>query len=114
MPETKIVLNTSLSNNNHTVALYGRYVSDYSTTRPLSASAKDAGFDQKIHQWITFDLQYSYSFILSENDIRLSIGVNNILDEEVPIVYDAANFSYDPKHHDPRGRLFYFGLKLIR
>ena len=31
-----------------------------------------------------------------------------------PIVYDAANFSYDPKHHDPRGRLFYFGLKLLR
>lgn len=114
LPETKIVLNNSLSNNNHTVALYGRYVSDYSTTRPLSASAKGAGFDQKIDQWIAFDLQYSYSFNLSGNDIRLLIGGNNILDEDVPIVYDAANFSYDPKHHDPRGRLFYFGLKLKR
>ena len=114
MPETKIVLNTNLSNNNHTVAIYGRYVSDYSTTRPLSASAKNAGFNQKVDQWITFDLQYSYSFNLSGNDIRLSIGGNNILDEDVPIVYDAANFSYDPKQHDPRGRLFYFGLKLLR
>ena len=114
LPETKIVLNTNLSNNNHTVAIYGRYVSDYSTTRPLSASAKNAGFNQKVDQWITFDLQYSYSFNLSGNDIRLSIGGNNILDEDVPIVYDAANFSYDPKHHDPRGRLFYFGLKLLR
>ena len=114
LPETKIVLNTSLSNNNHKVSLFGRYVSDYSTTRPLSTSAKGAGFDQKIDQWITFDLQYSYSFNLSGNDIRLSIGGNNILDDDVPLVYDAANFSYDPKHHDPRGRLFYFGLKLLR
>ena len=114
LPETKIVLNTSLSNNNHKVALYGRYVSDYSTTRPLSAAAKNAGFDQKIDQWITFDLQYTYSLTISGNDIRFFVGSNNILDENVPIVYDAANFSYDPKHHDPRGRLFYFGLKLSR
>tara|TARA_B100001121_G_scaffold11712_1_gene9884 strand:+ start:10537 stop:13182 length:2646 start_codon:yes stop_codon:yes gene_type:complete len=114
LPETKIVLNTSLSDDNHKVSLSGRYVSDYSTTRPLSSVAKTAGFNQKIDQWITFDLQYSYSFAISGNDIRLSIGGNNILDEDVPIVYDAANFSYDPKHHDPRGRLFYFGLKLLR
>ena len=114
LPETKIVLNTSLSDDNHKVSLFGRYVSDYSTTRPLSSVAKNAGFNQKIDQWITFDLQYSYSFAISGNDIRLSIGGNNILDEDVPIVYDAANFSYDPKHHDPRGRLFYFGLKLLR
>ena len=114
LPETKIFLNTSLSDNNHKVSLFGRYVSDYSTTRPLSSAAKTAGFDQKIDQWITFDFQYSYSFTVLGNDIRLSIGGNNILDKDVPIVYDAANFSYDPKHHDPRGRLFYFGLKLLR
>ena len=114
LPETKIVLNTSLSDDNHKVSLFGRYVSDYSTTRPLSSAAKTAGFDQKIDQWITFDFQYSYSFTVLGNDIRLSIGGNNILDKDVPIVYDAANFSYDPKHHDPRGRLFYFGLKLLR
>ena len=47
-------------------------------------------------------------------DGALTPGANNILDEDVPIVYDAANFSYDPKHHDPRGRLLYFGLKLLR
>ena len=48
LPETKIFLNTSLSDNNHKVSLFGRYVSDYSTTRPLSSAAKTAGFDQKL------------------------------------------------------------------
>ena len=50
---------------------------------------------------------------LEDEDAKDQDG-NNILDEDVPIVYDAANFSYDSKHHDPRGRLFYFGLKLLR
>ena len=30
-----------------------------------------------------------------------------------PQVYDAANFSYDPRQHDPRGRLTYIGLIAI-
>ena len=37
--------------------------------------------------------------------------MTNAFDEEVPLVYDAANWSYDPKHHDPRGRMVYVGLK---
>ena len=114
LPETKIILNAGLNKNNHTISLYGRYISDYSTTRPLSSAAINAGFDQKIDQWISIDLQYSYSFETLGNEIRLSFGSNNIFDEDVPMVYDAANFSYDSKHHDPRGRLFYFGLKLLR
>ena len=114
LPETKIILNFGLNRNNHAISLYGRYISDYSTTRPLSSTAINAGFDQKIDQWISIDLQYSYSFETLGNEIRLSFGSNNIFDEDVPMVYDAANFSYDSKHHDPRGRLFYLGLKLLR
>ena len=37
--------------------------------------------------------------------------MTNALDEEVPLVYDAANWSYDPKHHDPQLRMVYVGLK---
>ena len=46
--------------------------------------------------------------------MQLSLGIKNIFDEDAPQVYDAANFSYDPRQHDPRGRLTYVGLKLIR
>jgi iron complex outermembrane receptor protein len=44
--------------------------------------------------------------------ITLSAGVNNATDEEAPQVYDAANFSYDAKHHDPRGVMSYLGFKI--
>ena len=36
-----------------------------------------------------------------------------LADEMAPLVYDAANFSYDPKHHDPRGRMVYRGYESI-
>ena len=37
-----------------------------------------------------------------------------ILDEDPPLVFDAANFSYDSRQHDARGRIMYVGIKLIR
>jgi iron complex outermembrane receptor protein len=51
---------------------------------------------------------------MNDSDLKLSVGVTNLFDEEVPMVYDAANWSYDPKHHDPRGRRVYVGFKLSR
>jgi hypothetical protein len=39
------------------------------------------------------------------------LGGKNVFDKEAPRVYDAANFSYDPKHHDPRGRMFFARVK---
>ena len=43
---------------------------------------------------------------------RDGLGIKNIFDEDAPQVYDAANFSYDPRQHDPRGRLTYIGLNI--
>jgi len=48
---------------------------------------------------------------MNDNDLLLTLGMTNAFDEEVPLVYDAANWSYDSKQHDPRGRMVYVGLK---
>ena len=39
------------------------------------------------------------------------LGVSQAMAEEPSVVYDAVNFSYDPKHHDPRGRIYYARIK---
>jgi iron complex outermembrane receptor protein len=72
------------------------------------------GYNQNIDEWFSIDSRYNYSFEFNENEMRLSLGIKNIFDEEAPQVYDAANFSYDPRQHDTRGRLAYIGLKLLR
>jgi iron complex outermembrane receptor protein len=113
LPETKAVLSANLVSGSHTAAAYGRWVSSYETTNVPTAIAAGMGFDQNIDSHFTVDLQYSYSFDFnSEDDLRLTLGLKNAFDEEVPQVYDGANWSYDPKHHDPRGRMFSVGLKL--
>ena len=111
LPETKMVLHGALQNGNHSLVAFGRWVSDYETTRALDPIAQSRGFTQDIDSFFSVDLKYSYNFEMNNNDLLLTLGMTNALDEEVPLVYDAANWSYDAKHHDPRGRMVYVGLK---
>ena len=114
LPETKAVFHAALESGNNSLALFGRYTTDYETTRPLDSIAKSRGFTQKIDSFFTVDLMDTYTFEMNDSELKLSLGVTNLFDEEVPLVYDAANWSYDPKHHDPRGRMVYVGFKLSR
>ncbi|MDA9997325.1 TonB-dependent receptor [Gammaproteobacteria bacterium] len=112
MPETKSVITGMLSNGNHNFAAFIRNVSEYETTRAIPASAAANGYTQDIDSFTTLDLKYTFDLEWGESMITLSAGVNNATDEEAPQVYDAANFSYDAKHHDPRGVMSYLGFKI--
>ena len=113
LPETKMVVSAALDAGRHTAAAFGRWVSSYETTRPVSASAAAQGFTQDIDSHFTVDLQYTYTLdFMQADDLKVTFGVKNAFDEEVPQVYDAANWSYDPKHHDPRGRMYSVGFKM--
>ena len=109
LPETKAILSANLTTGDHSVSAYGRFVSSYETTRPLVAAATALGMDQTIDSHFTLDLQYVYNLNTAE-DIALTLGVKNAFDEDAPVAYDLINWSYDPKHHDPRGRIFSLGI----
>jgi iron complex outermembrane receptor protein len=114
LPDTKAVFHAALNSGQNSLSLFGRYTGDYKTTRPLSATASARGFSQSIDSFFTVDLMNSYLVEMSDSELKLSVGITNMFDEEVPLVYDAANWSYDAKHHDPRGRMIYLGFKLSR
>jgi iron complex outermembrane receptor protein len=107
MPETKVNVTADWSRNNHKVALMGFYTSSYETTR----GGIPAGYSSSIDSWLTLDLQYAYSFEVGGTEAILTLGAKNLTDEDAPKLYDAANFSYDPKHHDPRGQIVYGRIK---
>ena len=69
------------------------------------------GFDSNIDSWRTIDASYNYNFNVGDTQGVLTLGGKNLTDEEAPRAYDAANFSYDPKQHDPRGRIYYARVK---
>ena len=107
MPETKVNVTADWTRNNHKVALMGFYTSSYETTR----GGIPAGYSSSIDSWLTLDLQYAYSFEMGGTEAILTLGAKNLTDEDAPKLFDAANFSYDPKHHDPRGQILYGRIK---
>ena len=58
------------------------------------------------------DLQYSYRLPISfgeQDGPMITIGSANIFDNQPPAV--ATSGGFDPKVHDPRGRVIYFKVR---
>ena len=111
MPEKKWNLTADWERGNHSASMVVYYVDSYKTERAVPASAEALGFNSGINNWTTIDLSYNYNFNLGDTQAVFTLGGKNLQDKEAPRVYDAANFSYDPKHHDPRGRMLFARLK---
>ena len=109
LPEAKWNLTADWERGNHSAAVVLYHVDSYTTGRAVPASA--VGFDNNIDSWQTVDASYNFNFNIGDTQAVLTLGGKNLTDEEAPRVYDAANFSYDPKQHDPRGRLYYARVK---
>jgi len=65
---------------NHTARLGVNHIGDYTN---------DQGNDAVINSWTVWDAMYSYTFNgwLGDGDTTLTLGVNNLLDEDPPTLY---------------------------
>jgi iron complex outermembrane receptor protein len=79
------------------------YVSDLREDVPSSTRRRD------IDSWLVHDVQFSYVFNLFKG-LRLSMGVDNVLDEEAPFAASAFNDNIDARTHDLKGRFWYAKL----
>lgn len=66
-----------------------------------------SGDPATVDGFLTFDLQASYKFPW---DVRLTVGVNNVADEDPPLYVGASSnaFAYLSSLHSPLGRSYYF------
>ena len=110
----------------HSAALTGRYIGGF---------RNDVSNDGKVKSWTSLDAQYSYTFdrLIGDGDTTLTVGVNNLLDEDPPMLtrndangnpltrfredgtYNRAwtdRPGYDDRAgHSLRGRIVYFRFK---
>ena len=121
LPEFKVNGTVSWSMDNHRAFLIVKHVDELESDRSAGARAFfRAGlnlvgntdlaadlFDDEIESFTTVDVQYTYSFgetgFLSDSNI--SLGIQNIANEEPPVI--ALTTAYDGTLHDPRGRIFF-------
>jgi iron complex outermembrane recepter protein len=110
----KLRLNTFLSwtMNDLTLGMNSRYLDGYSNERPIPLSAVSLGYTNQIKSLLVHDFSITKSFQLSEGTLDIGLGVMNAFDKKAPLLYDAPDFSFDTRVHDPRGRLINFTAEL--
>ncbi len=124
LPEWKVNATLSWAMNNHRVFALVRWVDEVETDIPaptrgfFAAVARLAGnnsvaddlADEEIEDMTTVDIQYNYNFgeqwFLA--DSNLTLGIQNVFDEEAPAI--AVVTAFDPTLHDGRGRIFFARL----
>lgn len=112
MPETKASVNIDWRGNYQSASLNINHVSSYKTTIDLSALPSES---QTIDAFTSVDAQYSVIFDVTQNsEAILTLGIKNLFDEEPPRVFNGyGNLSYDPKQHNPLGRVIYAKAKIV-
>ena len=67
---------------------------------------------------LSVDLPLSDLFTINAVDgdyeLKTNFAVLNIFDNDAPRLYDAPDFSYDTRMHDPRGRMLSIQFELVR
>ena len=90
--------------------LNARHVDGYSNERPINDLGLTYGYKNKVDSFLVFDFSASKLIKLNNGEMDLKFSIINIFDELAPRLYDAPDFSFDSRVHDPRGRII--GLNL--
>ena len=103
----KLRLNTFLSwtINDLVLGMNTRYIEGYSNKRQIPTSAINLGYTNYVKSFLVHDLSIKRTLQLSLGEIEIGLGIINIFDKKAPLLFDAPDFSFDTKVHDPRGRL---------
>ena len=103
----KLRLNTFLSwtINNLMIGINTRYVEGYSNKRQIPSSAISLGYSNYVKSFLVHDFSIKKTYQFSFSEMEIGIGIINAFDQEAPLLYDAPDFSFDTRVHDPRGRL---------
>ncbi|MDA9916322.1 TonB-dependent receptor [Gammaproteobacteria bacterium] len=110
----KLRLNSFLSwtMNDLTLVMNSRYLDEYINERSIPSSAASLGYTNQIKSLLVHDFSITKTFQSPRGAIEVGLGVMNAFDKKAPLLYDAPDFSFDTRVHDPRGRLINFSVEL--
>ena len=108
LPELRLNTFVSWCVNGLMLGINSRYLDGYSNKRPIPASAARLGYTNQIKAFLVHDFSATKLFNFKQGDLEIGLGIMNAFDKKAPLLYDAPDFSFDTKVHDPRGRLINF------
>ena len=110
LPKKRINAFTNWNFRDYGFNLNARHVDGYSNERPINDLGLTYGYKNKVDSFLVFDFSASKLIKLNNGEMDLKFSIINIFDESAPRLYDAPDFSFDSRVHDPRGRII--GLNL--
>ena len=111
LPEKKINTFLSWEFSEMSFNLNTRYVDGYVNERSIKPSAVNLGYTNKIKSSFMVDISATRNIKLKTGKLNIKLSVINLFDKSAPRLYDAPDFSFDTRVHDPRGRIFGVGVE---
>ena len=78
-----------------------RYIDGYKNEREITGLGLTYGYQNTIKSFLVHDI----SLKATKGNLSYSVYLSNLLDKSAPRLYDAPDFSFDTRVHDPRGRI---------
>jgi len=111
LPKNKINLFLDWEYSEFLLNWTSRYISGYTNERQISDNAISLGYTNKVSSFLIHDLSITRPINLKDGTINLKFGIINLTNEPAPKLFDAPDFSFDTRLHDPTGRTFTFSIQ---
>ena len=105
LPKNRINSFINWNYKDYIFGLTSRYIDGYVNERAITGLGITYGYENKIDSFLVHDLSLRKILKVSSGELKLNLALINILDESAPRLYDAPDFSFDTRVHDPRGRM---------
>ena len=105
LPKKRVNAFTNWKYQNYDLNLNARYVDGYSNERAINSLGLSYGYENKVDSFLVFDLSLKRLMSFNRGELAIKVYASNIFDESAPKLYDAPDFSFDTRVHDPRGRI---------
>ena len=105
LPKKRINSFVSWNFKDLSVSLNSRYLDGYVNERAITGLGLTYGYSNQVKSFFVHDISLKRRLYVSSGNIDLRLYLSNIFDKSAPRLYDAPDFSFDTRLHDPRGRI---------
>ncbi|MFL2709882.1 MAG: TonB-dependent receptor domain-containing protein [Gammaproteobacteria bacterium] len=105
LPKKRINSFISWNFKDYSLSLNSRYLDGYVNERAVTGLGLTYGYNNQVKSFFVHDASFEKIIYMSKGDLNFRFYLSNILDKSAPRLYDAPDFSFDTRLHDPRGRI---------
>jgi len=105
LPKNRINAFLNWKYQDYDINFNSRYIDGYSNQRSINSLGILYGYNNSVDSFFVHDLSLKRQLFTNKGEIDIKLSIINLFDESAPRLYDAPDFSFDTRVHDPRGRI---------